>query len=47
MNLTPVITAIAALFLLDEHFGWLKGIGIMVSVTGLFLAQVKRRGASV
>lgn len=38
-NLIPVFTAIISYFVLHEHFAFFKGFGILLVVSGLFLAQ--------
>lgn len=42
-NITPVITAVFGYILLDEALGWIKITGILVVITGLFLAQVNNQ----
>jgi len=43
INLIPVFVAILSFFILNEELGTQKIVGIIVVVTGLFLAQIKRR----
>ena len=43
INLIPVFVAILSFFILKESLGLQKIIGIIVVVTGLFLAQTRRR----
>jgi len=43
INLIPVFVAILSFFILNEELGMQKIIGIFVVVTGLFLAQSRRR----
>lgn len=41
INFIPIVTAISAVFLLQEKLPWLKVIGILVTILGLFFSQVK------
>ncbi len=43
INLIPVFVAILSFFILKDNLGFQQIIGIIVVVTGLFLAQIKRR----
>ncbi|MDD2381478.1 MAG: DMT family transporter [Mariniphaga sp.] len=43
VNLIPVFVAILSFFVLDEKLGWQKIGGILIVITGLFLAQIKKR----
>jgi drug/metabolite transporter (DMT)-like permease len=43
VNLIPVFVAITSFFVLNESLGLQKIVGIAVVITGLFLAQAKRR----
>jgi drug/metabolite transporter (DMT)-like permease len=42
-NAIPIVTAIAAYFLLNEVFTSQKIIGICVVILGLFISQIKFR----
>jgi drug/metabolite transporter (DMT)-like permease len=46
-NFIPVVTAIAALLLLNEKLTWLKTSGIVLVVGGLVLSQKKKRTRSL
>ncbi len=39
INLMPGMTAIASYIILDEHLSWMKIVGIMISISGLFVAN--------
>jgi len=43
INLIPVFVAILSFFILKDALGTHKIVGIIVVVTGLFLAQIKRK----
>ena len=43
INLIPVFVAVLSFFILKEELGTRKIIGIVIVVTGLFLAQIKKR----
>lgn len=43
INLIPVFVAILSFFILKDNLGLQQIIGIIIVVTGLFLAQIKRR----
>ncbi|MGM0620240.1 MAG: DMT family transporter [Bacteroidota bacterium] len=43
VNLIPIFVAITSFFVLNESLGFQKIVGIAVVITGLFLAQAKRR----
>ncbi len=43
INLIPVFVAILSFFILKDSLGFQQIIGIIIVVTGLFLAQIKRR----
>ncbi len=43
VNLIPVFVAILSFFMLKETFGVQKILGILVVITGLFLAQLRRK----
>jgi len=43
INLIPVFVAILSFFILNENLGVQQIVGIVVVVTGLFLAQIKRK----
>jgi drug/metabolite transporter (DMT)-like permease len=45
-NFIPVVTAIAAFFLLKEELTWFKTTGIVFVVSGLALSQKKKPGRS-
>lgn len=40
-NLIPVITAIFSFFYLGEQFGFIKGTGVAIVISGLFISQIK------
>lgn len=46
-NFIPVVTAIAAFFLLNEELNWLKTIGIALVVGGLIMSQTKKQNKSL
>ncbi len=46
VNLIPAFVAVLSFFILNEELGLQKIIGIMVVITGLFLAQVKSKKGS-
>ncbi len=41
VNLIPVITAIASFLLFGEELTWVKGVGILIVLSGLYLSQSK------
>lgn len=43
-NIIPVITAIAAYFMLGESFSERKIIGMTIIISGIFLSQIRKRG---
>jgi drug/metabolite transporter (DMT)-like permease len=43
INLIPVFVAVLSFFILGDELGWQKIIGIVVVVSGLFMAQIKRK----
>ena len=45
-NIIPVITAIAAYFMLGDSFTERKIIGIIIIISGIFLSQLKKRKGS-
>lgn len=40
-NLIPVITAVFSFFIMGEEFTFIKIIGIIIVITGLFISQIK------
>ena len=42
VNFIPIVTAIFAVYILHEKLPWLKGIGILVTILGLFMSQKNR-----
>ena len=40
VNFIPIVTAVFAVYLLQERLPWLKIMGIMVTILGLFLTQI-------
>jgi drug/metabolite transporter (DMT)-like permease len=44
INLIPVLTAVFAWFILDDPLTLKKFVGILVVISGLFIAQVKMKG---
>jgi len=43
LNLTPLVTALWAWFLLQERLTWIEGVGMLVAVVGIGLAQQMRK----
>jgi drug/metabolite transporter (DMT)-like permease len=43
LNVTPLITALWAWFLLAERLTWVEGAGMLVAVTGIGLVQQRRK----
>ena len=40
-NIIPVITAVLAFYMLDEYLDFIKTLGILVVIVGLFISQIK------
>ena len=40
-NFIPIVTASFAFFILDEKLSWMKVGGIVITISGLFMAQAK------
>jgi len=43
LNLTPLMTAFWAWFLLAERLTWIEGAGMLVAVIGIGLVQQRRK----
>lgn len=46
INLIPVFVAVLSFFILKENLGFQQLVGIVIVVSGLFLAQIKRKNKS-
>ncbi len=43
INFIPIVTAIFAVYILQEKLPWLKVLGILIAISGLLMSQIVRR----